>query len=680
MVSPSLSPGSVCGEHPVSGVSFLLNKVNFDLPDGTRLLKDLNLGIAAGKRVAVMGPSGCGKSTLLAVLSGRASYGNVNGRLLVGGRSSDDLRFLQNVTGFVPQDDVLHGELTIHENIHYQASLRLPVGTTALDINGHVQQTIADLNLAAIAQSRVGTAEKRGISGGQRKRVSIGMELVAQPLLLFADEPTSGLDSTTSHEVVRCLNTAAGRLGTTVIAVIHQPRFQTLNLFDSLILLSGGNLVYAGPTDCAVEHFTSRLQVELPPNTNPADIMLDAIQPPHEAAERCVDIWKRMSASDKDLEECSKIVPRKIFHRERLPFIRAVLIYMDRSMHQSMRAYSSIVIGQVLNIGATIILCCILQYQHLDQFMMQSAFSCLFLMLLQGVAAQRIFGEDLLTTWREARVGMPMVAYFVAKDLAALFEVTLSSIVFTMAYGTFSGMQMSLQTLFSGTWAFIYSVFGFNYMLSIVLSRGAAQMAAVVSSFIAFCVAGVYQPQLPEIAAYLNNRGWMVPALSPIRWLWGYLLTAEAHFLTAVTKLITAGSLKDKGYDLDYIDCTGVKDGAVKTLQYAWTTNRCWVCSVAPMLLLGVLFRFLAGLCLILHVNAQTTGWTRFLAKSEAGVWKLFGKLFQLLVGTFLGLFLFSEVWVFGIMELSFWDTYIPGQNETVAVQAAWLSSTMMSI
>merc|ERR1719201_123264 len=109
-------------------------------------------------------------------------------------------------------------------------------------------------------------------------------------------------------------------------------------------------------------------------------------------------------------------------------------------------------------------------------------------MLLQGVSAQRIFGEDLLITWREARVGMPMVAYFVAKDLAALFEVTLSSVVFTAAYGSFSGMQLPLEKLFGGTWAFIYSVFGFNYMLSIILSRGAAQMAAVVSAFIAFCV------------------------------------------------------------------------------------------------------------------------------------------------------------------------------------------------
>merc|ERR1719321_1246435 len=106
-------------------------------------------------------------------------------------------------------------------------------------------------------------------------------------------------------------------------------------------------------------------------------------------------------------------------------------------------------------------------------------------------------------------------------------------------------------------------------------------MAAVVSSFIAFCVAGVYQPQLPQIAAYLNNRGWMVPALSPIRWLWGYLLTAESTFLTPVTRSLSGGMLDWKGYDLQYIDCPAPGEhDHILTLKDAWTSGRCWVCSV----------------------------------------------------------------------------------------------------
>jgi len=641
------------------GVSFRLKGVSFDLPDGSRLLQDISLAIGRGQRVAVMGPSGSGKSTLLAVLSGRASYGRVSGTLLVAGQPADDLRFLQKVTGFVPQDDVLHGELTAEDNIRFQAALRLPAGTTHEEIEDQIGRVAKDLNLEGIMKARVGTPEFRGVSGGQRKRISIGMELVARPLLLFADEPTSGLDSTTSHEVVNSLNSAAERLGTTVIAVIHQPRYETLRLFDCLVLLGvGGCLVYSGNTDKAVDHFKTVLQVDFPPNTNPADILLDAIQPPLGTSEEAARCWaSRPSVQDEQMdgdEEAS----RAAFKRERVPFFRAVLIYMDRSMLQTIGAASSLLISQVLNIMAVGLLCTILTYETMDQWLMQSAFAVLFLMLLQGVAAQRIFGCDLLITWREARVGMPMVAYFMAKDLAAMVEVTISSVVFTAAYGSLSGMQLTLQKLFAGSWAFIYSVYGLSYISSITLSQGAAQMFAVVISFVAFCVSGVYQPQLNEITLYFNERGWMVPALSPIRWLWGYLLTNEAQYLTEATRLISEEPLRYKGYDLAYIDCPLDKRHKILTLCAAWKSNRAWVCSVAQMLLLGVMFRFLAVLCLTFRINAQTSGWGRFFGQSGAGAWKFTGNLFTLLVGTFLGLFLFAEVWVFGILKIDFGELW----------------------
>merc|ERR1712151_1083477 len=106
-------------------------------------------------------------------------------------------------------------------------------------------------------------------------------------------------------------------------------------------------------------------------------------------------------------------------------------------------------------------------------------------------------------------------------DLAALFEVSLSAAVFAAVYGSSSGALLPLGTIFGGAWAFVYAIFGLNYIFSIVLSPGAAQMTAVVSSFIAFCVSGVIQPQLPDIAAMLGGRGWVAPALSPVRWLFG---------------------------------------------------------------------------------------------------------------------------------------------------------------
>eukprot|EP00931_Biecheleriopsis_adriatica_P041446 TRINITY_DN23686_c0_g1_i1.p1 TRINITY_DN23686_c0_g1~~TRINITY_DN23686_c0_g1_i1.p1 ORF type:complete len:1139 (+),score=184.49 TRINITY_DN23686_c0_g1_i1:38-3418(+) len=642
------------------GVSFSLEDVSFDLPDGKRLLKDNSFKIAAGRRVAVMGPSGSGKTTLLAVLSGRASYGRVCGQMKVGGRPADDLRFLRHVTGFVPQDDVLHGELTVAENLRFQASLRLPAGHTSEEVDSCVSWVAKDLNLSSLLQDRVGTPERRGVSGGQRKRVSIGMELVAQPLLLFADEPTSGLDSTTSHEVVRCLNSAAASLGSTVVAVIHQPRYETLRLFDDLILLAyGGCLVFAGPTEAAVEHFRTRLHVIFPQDTNPADVLLDAIQPPNSSPEVCAGAWKSCtSLQEKGHEE--RPVPTSVFRRQRQPFFRAVLIFMDRSILQRIRSYVALIISLSLCFGAVFLLCFIMKYDKLDQFMMQSALAGLFLMLLQGVAAQQVLGADLLITLREARVGMPMMAYFVAKDLAALIEVTLASSMFTAAYGYASGCQIPLHSIFTGSWAFIYSVFGLNYIFSILLSPGAAQMSAVVTSLLSFCTAGVYQPQLNDMAAQFDGRGWMVPALSPIRWFWGYLLTQEVPYLTELSYMGAQNNLRWKGYDPHYLhECSGslagnIRDASVKTLRQAWLEDRGWVCSTAPLLLLGVLFRFLAGVCLLLYVSAQTSGWARFFGQSEMGIWKLVGNLMALLVGSFMMLFFFAEVWIFGSLQLHF--------------------------
>eukprot|EP00913_Durusdinium_trenchii_P028752 g26965.t1 len=145
----------------------------------------------------------------------------------------------------------------------------------------------------------------------------------------------------------------------------------------------------------------------------------------------------------------------------------------------------------------------------------------------------------------------------------------------------------------------------------------------------------------------------MVPALSPVRWLWGYYITAEMPRLSPLSRTGAAGAMRSKGYDLQYLgDCQNSLDRSVETLQQAWIENRGWVCSPAPLLLLGILFRFLAGCCLLLYVSAQTSGWARFFAQSEMGAWKLAGKFFALLVGASLVIFLFAEVWVFGSQEL----------------------------
>lgn len=603
-----------------------------------------------------MGASGSGKSTLLAVLSGRASYGHFSGTLLMSGRPAGNLRSIRRVFGFVPQDDVLHGELSVEENIAFHAALRLPLGTTLAEQRRHTRRVAKDLGLLEKMQSRVGTAEQRGLSGGQRKRVSIAMEMVSQPLLLFADEPTSGLDSTTSHEVVRSLCSAASRLGTTVLTVIHQPRFETLCLFDDLLLLAGGGyVVYAGPTEKVVSYFQEHLKVEFPPNSNPADALLDAIQPPAPYVEGTVaaDVWSARSEWHSGVDV---VRSHAHFRRTPIPFMEALLIHIDRSLLLTMRAYNSILVNQCLSVGAVGLLCVVITYNRVDQYFLQSGLASLLLMLLQGVAAQRVFGDDLGVTFREALVGMPMVSYFLAKDFAALSEVSLSAAVFTATYGAFSGAQQDFKAIISGSWAFVYTVTGLSYIWSITQSPGSAQMTCVVSAFVSFCVSGVYSPELPQLAALFGGRGWMVPALSPIRWLWGYMLTNEAKVLNKLTKQNGASAFKLRGYDLDKLtECQSLlvsTDSSTLTMKDAWIDNNGWVCSVSELLLLGVMFRFLAAVCLLMRVNSQSTGFSEFFVHSAQSGGKLAGMLFTALMISFVLLCLFAEVWVFGILRL----------------------------
>ena len=157
--------------------------------------------------------------------------------------------------------------------------MRLPPEVTEKEIQRIVAKTLDDLNLWKIRHSPVGDEERRGISGGQRKRVNIGMELVADPSVLFLDEPTSGLDSTSSLEVCAILRELAAAQNLNVTAVLHQPRYEIFEMFHDVLLLGpGGMTVYLGPAEEAASYFESIDQrFKAPALTNPADFMMDLI-------------------------------------------------------------------------------------------------------------------------------------------------------------------------------------------------------------------------------------------------------------------------------------------------------------------------------------------------------------------------------------------------------------------
>ncbi|KAL0358649.1 UNVERIFIED_CONTAM: ABC transporter G family member 28 [Sesamum angustifolium] len=209
------------------------------------LLRSVTGEIRPGRITALMGPSGAGKTTLLSALAGKTVGCSITGLVLINGRG-ESIRSYKKIVGFVPQDDIVHGNLTVEENIWFSANCRLSAELPKADKVLVVERVIESLGLQPVRDSLVGTVEKRGISGGQRKRVNVGLELVMEPSLLFLDEPTSGLDSSSSQLLLRALRREALE-GVNICMVVHQPSYSLFKMFDDLILLAKGGLtVYHG--------------------------------------------------------------------------------------------------------------------------------------------------------------------------------------------------------------------------------------------------------------------------------------------------------------------------------------------------------------------------------------------------------------------------------------------------
>jgi ATP-binding cassette subfamily G (WHITE) protein 2 len=219
------------------------------------ILKHLSGSFLPGRLTALMGPSGSGKSTLLDVLAGRKSAGTVEGGgVLFNGRAPtrNDYKFS---VGYVEQFDTLVGELTVENMLRYTAELKLPASTTPQEREDRVEEVIAMLNLESCRKTVIGGPLMRGVSGGQAKRINIGLALITRPPISFLDEPTSGLDSRTADEVVECLRQLAHEQGRTVVCTIHSPTGHAFSLFDDLYMIHRGELIYDGKVHAAQAYF-----------------------------------------------------------------------------------------------------------------------------------------------------------------------------------------------------------------------------------------------------------------------------------------------------------------------------------------------------------------------------------------------------------------------------------------
>lgn len=234
-------------------ISFEAKNINFFFPSGKQGLHNINISEGSGKLVALMGGSGAGKSTLLNVLNG--NYAPQEGQILINGIDINaNPKGVEGVIGYVPQDDLLIEDLTVYENLFYAGKLCFG-DLDDVEIDRRVNQTLLSLGLYEARDLKVGNALAKTISGGQRKRLNIGLELLRQPAVMFVDEPTSGLSSRDSENIMDLLRelTLMGKL---IFVVIHQPSSDIFKMFDKLVILDvGGFPIYYGNPVEGVSYF-----------------------------------------------------------------------------------------------------------------------------------------------------------------------------------------------------------------------------------------------------------------------------------------------------------------------------------------------------------------------------------------------------------------------------------------
>jgi ABC-type multidrug transport system ATPase subunit/ABC-type multidrug transport system permease subunit len=251
------------------------------------ILQEISGKAVSGELLAIMGPTGCGKTSLMNILAGRvaglsASDTALSGNIYINGLPRDDAAF-RRYSAYVLQDDRLYPHLTVHETLMMSAHFFLPDEVTYEQKENLVTSVINELGLVKTRDTIIGDERVRGVSGGERKRANIAVQLISDPAVLFLDEPTSGLDSFQAQAVMEAMKNMAlnGRL---VITVIHQPRSSIFDMFDKLLLLSQGRSIFLGDSRDASSFFVES-GFSMPRFFNPADFFLDILSPDSRTAE-----------------------------------------------------------------------------------------------------------------------------------------------------------------------------------------------------------------------------------------------------------------------------------------------------------------------------------------------------------------------------------------------------------
>ncbi|KAL8726678.1 MAG: hypothetical protein Q9166_006546 [cf. Caloplaca sp. 2 TL-2023] len=560
------------------GLSFEFNDLRFQPKKAKRpILSEVTGKIDRGSLWGVMGASGAGKSTFVNVLMGKQAY--TGGTTKINGVQGDIKKY-RKIIGYVPQDDIVLPELTVRENILHSARIRLPSNWGDEQIQKHVDILISCLQLAHVKDSLVGSAATPVISGGQRKRVSIGIELAAAPMALFLDEPTSGLDATSASSIMMMLKELS-RLNITVITIIHQPRAEIFESLDSLLLFGRGRVIYQGP-EREVQPYFEGLGFNFPRSGNPADTIMDIIAGQGHLYKTSGDTgiwplihsWKQLQGSQRvrrgshssttstlpaaasttsplvntsSSKTAEALSLRRSIQSRGAPFHKQVYHCLLRSLLQQYRLRSSfffeigvsalggflIGLAQFKAEGINFrgfflppyaILSSSIDYSSVPQMALLVGIAIGLIASSPGV---KIFGEEKLVYWREASSGHSRFAYYIGKVLSTFPRMIIACLHFTATFMVLSTPRIDWGSAFLANLLYFYTIYGLASILSMLTRREDGPLLAVMASLIVGVLNGM-SPNLSVVSEW--HMSWFWRAL-PGTWL------AEAYFEKNVSPL-----------------------------------------------------------------------------------------------------------------------------------------------
>ncbi|XP_005390995.1 PREDICTED: ATP-binding cassette sub-family G member 5 [Chinchilla lanigera] len=285
-----------------------------------QILKDISLYVESGQIMCILGSSGSGKTTLLDAISGRLRRtGTLLGEVCVNGRALRQDQF-QDCFSYVMQSDTFLSSLTVRETLRYTAMLTTRHGSADL-LGKKVEAIMAELNLSHVADQVIGNYKVGGISSGERRRVSIAVQLLQDPKIMMFDEPTTGLDSMTANQIVYLLAELARR-DRIVILTVHQPRSELFQHFDKIAILTCGELVFCG-TPVEMLDFFSSCGYPCPEHSNPFDFYMDLTSVDPQSKEREIETYKRVQMLESSYKE-SAICRRILENIERTKRLKAL--------------------------------------------------------------------------------------------------------------------------------------------------------------------------------------------------------------------------------------------------------------------------------------------------------------------------------------------------------------------